>query len=173
MSVLVVEERLAASLAGDARQRLAVVRRGRRRGRGGWAPLEADAVVELLDASDPGALVLARPAEADPGAAPLAAVARLMGREAIRLPPALERACWVVGVAVAWAPEEGPMLVRPLQALAGAAEAGTAEARPPVLRPDVLARWAARAWRPCARCRGGGAAGAPCGRCGAIAGGRP
>jgi hypothetical protein len=43
----------------------------------------------------------------------------------------------------------------------------------PSVRPAVLARWAARAWRPCDRCAAGGPAGVRCGACGARLAGGP
>ena len=45
--------------------------------RGGWRPLDPEVVLDHLAAAGPGALVLARPATADPGASCLAPLARL------------------------------------------------------------------------------------------------
>jgi hypothetical protein len=149
-----------------------VVGRDRRaRGRG-WAALSPDAVIAALDAAGPEAVVLARAPSADPGARALPGLARVMGREVVRLPDDVDAAAWAVGMAVAWG--HGPALARRLQVLVGTAGGGTAlprrrlgeRALMPAVRPRVLARWAGCVWRPCGRCGGGGLPGAPCGRCG-------
>lgn len=151
-------------------------RRPRRRAR--WADLDPEATLEALGAASPTAIVLARPADADPGAACLAPLARLVGLDVLTLPAAADVAGWTLAVAATWAATGEPNLVR---ALAVAAALGESEAalprRPwgasgvavPAVRPAVLARWAARAWRPCRWCRGGGGLlGVVCGRCGAA-----
>ncbi|WP_217913092.1 hypothetical protein [Miltoncostaea marina] len=166
MSTLVVEGLVGALVAGRDGRGLAVVPRRRRRGR--WATVAADDVVAALEAAGPGAVVLARPAGDDPGAAALPQVARLMSAPLLRLPGAAPRAAWAVAVALHPA-FEGHRGVRSLEALLSAG----AGARVPALRPRVMSRWAAAAWRPCGRCPGGGLPGCPCGRCGAaVAGGR-
>jgi len=170
---LVVEEALARAVPGARAGRLQVVRRDRRaRGRG-WAELSADAVVAALEAAGAAAVVLARAPSADPGARALPALARIMGRQVVRLPADADGAAWAVGMAAAWEPGEG--LARRLQVLVGAAGGAQTlprrsvgqRARMPAVRPVVLARWAGCAWRPCGRCAGGGLPGAPCGCCGA------
>jgi hypothetical protein len=172
MSALVIEASVAMSAAPGGRS-VAVVSRRRRRGR--WLPVEADAVVAAIDRGGSGAIVLARPPHADPGAAALVAVARLLGVPAVRLPADRAAADWVV--ATASHPDfAGDPLVPRLEVLVGAAAGPHALPRRPVdqgpampaLRPGVLARWAGCAWAPCARCGGGGLAGADCGRCGAA-----
>jgi hypothetical protein len=143
-----------------------------------WADLDAEATLETLVAAPRDAIVLARPVDADPGAACLAPLARLVGLDVLALPAAADLAAWTVAVAATWAATGEPNLVR---ALAVAAALGESEAalprRPwgasgvavPAVRPAVLARWAARAWRPCRWCRrGGGLLGVVCGRCGAA-----
>ena len=180
MSTVVVERRIAELVGAPGRRPLTVVTRARRRGR--WAPVHADAVVDALDAVGPGAIVLARPHEADPGAAMVAAVARLMGVPVVLLPGDPAAAAWALAVALH--PDfEQRDLVRRLEVLVGMARPGaalprraidTGAATMPSLRPRVLSRWSACAWRPCARCAGGGPAGASCARCGAAAlGGAP
>ena len=177
MSVIVVEESVVSAIPPEGLDRIHVVPRDRRRD-GSWPALAADAVVAVLEAAGSGALVLARPPAADPGAAALPALAEVMEREVVRLPASARAAAWVVGVAMAG--DEGPPPpLRALQALAGAADRlGTAsgedhESRMPAIRPAVLLRWARCGWCPCARCPGGGLPGARCGRCGApVDGGR-
>jgi hypothetical protein len=170
VNTLVAEEGLAPPAAPDAG--LIVVPRSR--GRRGWGELDPDAVVDALDRAGPGAVVLARTPAADLGARALPALAEIMGREIVRLPADRDAAAWVVAVAGGRA-EVGADPARPLQVLVGAAGApvlprrpvGAGSARVPALRPGVLVRWARCAWRPCARCAGGGLSGASCGRCGA------
>jgi hypothetical protein len=170
---VVVEHGLASAGAASSAEGIVVVPRPR--GRRGWADLDPDAVVDALDRAGPGAVVLARTALADPGARALPALAGIMGREVVRLPADREAAAWVVAVAARLA-AAGDDPARLLQVLVGAPAApvlprrpiGAGSARMPALRPGVLARWAGCAWRPCARCAGGGLPGAACGRCGAV-----
>jgi hypothetical protein len=177
VSPIVAEESVVPAVPAERRGRIHVVPRDRRRD-GSWPPVAAEAVVAALESAGPEAIVLVRPPAADPGAAPLAALAELMEREVVRLPSEAEAAAWVVGIAVADHEEPVPPL-RALQALAGAAGiagrlgavAGEGDLRLPGLRPAVLARWARCGWRACGRCRGGGLPGARCGRCGAPVGG--
>jgi hypothetical protein len=170
MRAIVVEESVVPAVPPDGLERIHVVPRDRRRD-GSWPAVAADAVVAALDAAGSGALVLARPPAADPGAAALSALAEVMEREVVRLPASAHAAAWVVGVAMSG--HEGSPPLRALQALAGAADRlGAAtdqdgEPRMPAIRPAVLLRWARSGWRPCGRCRGGGLTGARCGRCGA------
>jgi hypothetical protein len=171
--MLVVEDGLAAA-AGPRPDAVVVIRRPWRRRGGGRVELDPEAVVEALHRAGPDAVVLARPAAADPGARSLPALAAVMGREVVRLPEDVDAAAWVVAVAGGLVPL-GAEAARRLQVLVGAATAaalprrpvGAGTARMPALRPRVLARWAGCAWRPCGRCAGGGLPGAPCGRCGA------
>jgi hypothetical protein len=172
MSVIVVEESVASAIPSEGLGRIHIVPRDRRRD-GSWPAVAADAVVATLEAAGSGALVLARPPVADPGAAALSALADVMEREVVRLPASARAAAWVVGVALAGNEGSLPPL-RALQALAGAADRlGRAcgeggEPRMPAIRPVVLLRWARSGWRACDRCRGGGLPGARCGRCGAA-----
>lgn len=166
MSAIVVEERIATSAVAGARGDLMVVPRARRRGR--WRPLDADRVVDTLSAAGRDAVVMSRRAGADPGAAALGALARIMGTDVVRLPDVETEAAWAVAVAAH--PDFGGCDRRRLEVLAGAAASGRAR---PSLRPGVLARWASRSWRPCARCAGGGLMGCPCGRCGVLVRGAP
>jgi hypothetical protein len=171
VTAIVVEAALASAGAAEPSEDVVVVPRLRRRR--GWADLDPDDVVVALDRAGPRALVLARPAPADPGARALPALAAVMSREVVRLPDDDDAAAWVVAVAGALAGEGAD--ARRLQVLVGATAApalprrpvGGGTARMPALRPGVLARWAGCAWRPCGRCAGGGLPGAPCGRCGA------
>jgi hypothetical protein len=169
---VVVEEGLAAA-AGAVRATTVVPRAPRRRG-SGRAALEPDTVIDALDRAGTAAVVLARSPAADPGAAVLPALAAVMGHEVVRLPDDADAAAWVVALAGALAPG-GEDLPRRLQVLVGAAASpvlprrpvGAGPVRMPAVRAGVLARWAGCAWRPCARCAGGGLPGAACGRCGA------
>ena len=175
MRVILVEESVLSGVPPNGLERMHVVPRDRRRD-GSWPAVAADAVVAALEAAGCGALVLARPPEADPGAAALSALAQMMEREVVRLPASAHAAAWVVGVAMSV--DEGSPPLRALQALAGAADRLGAvtdqdgERRMPAIRPAVLLRWARSGWRPCGRCRGGGLSGARCGRCGAPVDGR-
>lgn len=171
--VVVVEESIARLVAGRDALRLTVVPRRRRRGRG-WMGLDADRVVAALDNGQGELLVLARDADADPGARALRELARVMGRDLVPLPAAPEEAAWTVAVAVHDA-FQGDGLVRRLEALVGEMAAGgplprrilSPGTRVPALRPAALARWAGCAWRACPVCAGGGPAGGRCARCGA------
>ena len=167
MTTVVTEERIAHGTPDDAIGRLVVIPRGRRRG--SWRALDADLVVATLAALDAGALVAARPSDADPGAAPLAAIATIMGLAVVRLPA--DEAAAIATVAVASRPgfaASDPR--RALEVIAVLAADGVAL---PALRPAVLARWAARAWRPCGDCLRGGPGGRRCGCCGASLDGGP
>ncbi len=111
------------------------------------------------------AVVVARPATADPGASALAAIGGLMGAPVVRLPADEHAAGWVVAIA---ARPDVPATARVLEVVVGLASCGGAV---PPIRPAVLARWAARAWRPCGWCGAGGLAGASCGCGRSIPGG--
>ncbi len=169
MRPIVVEAALAQHTAAGARP-VVVVTRGRRRGT--WREVTADAVVAAIDAAGADAVVLARSPGDDPGGARLPALARLMGLPVVRLPTDPGLAGW--SLALATHPELcDDDLVRRLEVLVGAAASADLPRRHagdgprvPALRPGVLSRWAGCAWRPCARCGGGGLAGAACGRCG-------
>jgi hypothetical protein len=170
MMPVVVERSLAPAASAQGRP-IVIVPRARRRGR--WSAIEADAAVDAIDRAGPEAIVLARPAAADTGAARLMEVARLLAVPVVRLPAEEAAAAWVIATAT-HRQFEGEALVRRLQVLVGVA-AGRARlpSRPvdagpamPALRPGVLARWAGCVWRPCALCPGGGLTGAACGRCG-------
>jgi len=177
---LVVEGALAAE-AGPAPEGAALVvgraRAGLRLGQAAWRPLAPEPALAILLAAPPDAIVLARPPAADPGAACLPALARLLELEVIALPASPGVAAWAVALAWRWRADGHPLIVRMVEVLAGldgSAAAlprrawGIAGAEVPALRPAALARWAARAWRPCVWCeRGGGLPGRPCGRCGA------
>lgn len=166
MRPLVVEAGLAALLPPRAHPVVVVPRRRRRRR---WRAIDADAALRAVESVGAHAVAAARRPAADPGAACLGAVARLHGIPLVRLPDDPERAAWALVVALEGAAgDERPL--RRLEALASAAAgagASFADRLGPPLRPGVLARWAGRAWRPCAACLGGGLPGAPCGRCGA------
>jgi hypothetical protein len=165
---VVVEASLVARLADRDLPGLRAVDRGRRRGR--WAELDADSAAEAVSLAGPGALILARPPAADPGAAAVWVIARAMGREILRLPHAEGPAAWVVGWASRlWpgAPDRAAAL-QTLHVLSGAAAAG--RCGPGAVGnagPRALTRLARRMWRPCCRCAGGGMPGAACGSCGA------
>ncbi len=171
MRTLVTEAAVAARATAGPRP-LVVVPRARRRGR--WADLDADAVVAAIADAGAGAVVLARPAADDPGAAALPALAAVMGAARVRLPGDAGLAGWVLSVA-RHPHFNDTLLLRRLEVLAGAAGAPSGLPRRtsddgasvPSVRPRVLARWAGCVWRPCPRCGGGGLAAAPCARCGA------
>ena len=159
MSVIVAEESVAAAGARHASSRLLVIPRGRRRGR--WRPLDPDAVTDALAALEADAVVAARPAAADPGAAALPVLAGVMGLRGVRLP------CDAVAAATTLALAAHPgfaACARGMEVVAVLVADGGAL---PALRPSVLARWAARAWRPCGSCDAGGPGGRRCCRCGA------
>lgn len=175
MRTLVAEEGIARLVPGTGTERLVVVPRARRRKAGRWAALDADRVVEALVDAGAGAVVLTRGAGADPGAAVLADLARVMGRDVVLLPATPDLAAWAIAVATHRDfPDDD--LVRRLEALVGVAcDAGPLPRRSigsdgpavPALRPSALGKWAGCAWRACGRCSGGGSAGGRCGRCGA------
>jgi hypothetical protein len=165
---VIAEQSLIARLADRDLPGLHIVERGRRRGR--WADLDPDAAAEAVAGAGAGALVLARPPAADPGAESVWVLARSMGRDVLRLPHAEAPAAWVVGCASRIWPTsvDRETALRALQVLVGAAVAGRCgPGMDGPAGPRALTRCAARAWRRCARCPGGGLPGAPCGRCGA------
>ena len=175
---LLVEAGLARD-GGDGRSAVTAIPRRRRPAwsRGGWRPLDPDVVLDHLAAAGPGALVLARPAPVDPGAACLAPLARLRGLEVVALPFEVEAARWTVALAGLWAAAGHPALARALSVVHGLwqaplrlprREAAPGEPALPAVRPAVLARWAVWAWRPCRWCPGGGLPGRACPRCGAA-----
>lgn len=177
MSRLVVERSLLERLGRAAPCVDVVARRPARRG--GWRPIQGDAVVATLLAAGPRPVALARAPEADPGGSCLPALAATLGLDRVRLPDHADAAAWCVGVAVGWCTAGESALARRLQVVAGALARAAAGERGlpvrewggegvpvPALRPAVLARWAVRAWRPCRWCAAGGLPGAPCGSCG-------
>ena len=179
MSALVMERALA-SAAGASGDRVHVVprrvapRRPWRR-RSTWTAVSGDAAVAVIVGAPADALVLARSPVADPGAACMAAVGRLLRRETLLLPEPVDAAVWVAALAAEWCDARLPGLSRAVAVACGAASGhGPLRSRAgreepiavPDLHPRVLGRWASRAWAPCARCRsGGGLPGAPCAIC--------
>ena len=159
MSVIVAEESVAAAGARHASPRLLVIPRERRRGR--WRPLDPDAVADALAVLDPDAVVAARPAAADRGAAALPALAGVMGLRGVRLP------CDATAAAATLALVAHPGFAASARGMEVVAVLVAEGAALPALRPSVLARWAARAWRQCGSCDAGGPVGRRCGRCGA------
>lgn len=158
MRALVVEEPVAA-LASPGRRPVVPIPRG---GRRAATPVRADDVVRAVERAGSGAVVLVRPLAADPALAVVAPLARMLGVPRVLLPADPAAAAWVITLAGTAEVGDGALVDR-LEVLAGiAACRGTL----PALRPAVIARWAARAWRPCGRCGRGGVHGAPCGGCG-------
>lgn len=144
------------------------------RGRRG-AP-DPDAITDAMASASAPALVLVRPPWADAAAAPIPAVALLLGHDVVWLPGDLAEAAWAAGLIVAWA--EGTAhreLVRRAEVAVGLAALpacrvprrpwGSGRVAMPALGATTLGRWCDRLWAPCARCQGGGAPGAPCPRC--------
>ena len=140
-----------------------------------WAPLDpADVIDALVQEPDP-AVVLVRPSAADPGAACLGQLARLLGHRVVQLPHDPDEAAWSAGVAGSLPGLSGEAFHRFLDVVScGPVVAAPAPRRPwgaggipvPALRPETLARWAACAWRRCGWCRHGGLPGARCATCG-------
>lgn len=139
--------------------------------------VDAEAVVDVLDAAGSGALVLARPPWADPAAAPLAAIAIVLGRDLLWLPPGIPAAGWAAALIAAWSRDSDPDdLLRRAQVAVGLASMspenlplrpwGEDELLVPAVGTDALARWCDCAWRPCRWCDAGGAGRAPCPSCG-------
>lgn len=163
---IVAEESLATLFGAD----LPVHRVGRVRSRGRWRDITADAVLDALEAAGPLALVLARTGAADAGAVAVPSLARTTGREVVRLPGDRVGAAWTVAIGARVSNDDRAGLVRALQVLAGIGGGASPHLRDGLLNPVMLVRWARRAWRPCARCPGGGLPGCCCGRCGARVG---
>lgn len=159
---LVVAESTASAVEG-----VAVVRRSH--GRRGWARLDPEAVLDVLDEAGPEAIVLAPDPVEDPGAASLMALGRQRDHETVLLPGDRSRAAWVVAVAGRWAASDEPALLRRVQSVSALASA-CADPAHPITRLGwrTLGRLAGALWRPCEWCRrGGGLPGARCSRCGA------
>jgi hypothetical protein len=166
------------ALSGGGSVRLRTIPRRRapwwRRG-ARWAPLDpADVIDALLEQAAP-AVVLVRPFEADPGAACLGPLARLLGHRVVQLPRDPDEAAWSATVAgnLQGVSDEafhrfldvvscGPAVGAP----APRRSWGDAGLAVPALRPETLARWAACAWRRCGWCRHGGPPGGRCATCG-------
>ena len=104
---ILIEDSLARAADVRPRDRIQVVPRGARRGR--VRPLDPDAVVQALLGA-PGALVLARPSEADPGAACLGPLGRALGRTVLSLPARRDAAAWTITQGAAWIGEGAPRL---------------------------------------------------------------
>lgn len=179
-TVLVADEALvlAAGVAAGAAVR-AVPRAsgGRRRP----ARLDPDAVIDVLADAGPGAVVLARPAWADPPMSSLAALGVVLGCDVVWLPEDDAPAAWALALIASWAAESPPVeLVRRAQVAVGLALMAPASLprRPwgvddvpvPAVAPDALGRWCDCAWTACEWCDQGGAAGAPCPSCGDVRG---
>ncbi|MEQ8832831.1 MAG: hypothetical protein RIB67_00140 [Miltoncostaeaceae bacterium] len=165
LSAVCADGALVALLDGDSRAGVHGVPRRRRRGRD--LGLGADDVVEALIEAGEDPLVLARSAQDDPGGAALRALASLGGRRLVRLPGDALAAARIVGIAARCVQHSVPAVEaeRAVQLLAGAGDDLGTEAAAG-LSPARVARWAARAWRACPLCRGGGAPGCRCGVCG-------
>lgn len=139
--------------------------------------VDADDVLDALDAAGPEALVLTRPPWSEPTLAPLAALSVVTGREMLWLPPDLGRAAWAVALIAAWArTTPADDLLRRAQVAAGLATLppghlpmrawGPDDAPVPAMTSDSLARWCDCAWQECQWCDGGGVGHAPCPSCG-------
>lgn len=182
MTTVVLDRALASGL-GEATPAVRVVHRERMsrrpwRRQAAWGPVSHDEALALLAELPTATIILSRGPDADPGAACLASVARLLGRVVLRLPEPVDAARWVVALAVEWCAAELADLDRALAVASGVASghgafrrrgwpAGSLEV--PHVHPRVLGRWASRAFAPCGWCRsGGGLAGARCATCGEI-----
>jgi hypothetical protein len=155
-----------------------LVPRGRRRRPGsGWLPISPSAALDALLVDGPRSLVLARPPWSDPGAIALWSAARALDLDPVVLPADADAARWVVALAARWC-EAGITAVerhlRPVVQMVGRTDPGDDARALDLLstrRPTVIARWAARAWAPCARCvDSGGVLGSGCSQCGAGVG---
>lgn len=171
--MLVVDHAVArASGLGDHPGARAVPAPPRRAGR-----LDADQVLEALDAAGADALVLARPPWSDATTAPLPAMAIVLGLDVLWLPPGIPAAAWAAALIAAWARTTPPCdLLRRAQVAVGLAAMpadrlpmrhwGPDGVQVPAMGPDALARWCDCAWYPCEWCDQGGMQGAPCPSCG-------
>lgn len=180
MTAVVMERSLTAGI-GEAHPGVRVIHREfsprRPWGARDWRPVVADDALSALTRGPTEVIALTRAAEADPGAACVAAVARLVGRPVLVLPEPLDAALWVAALAAEWTDAQLPDIGRALAVACGAASGhgdllrsgfGEGDLRVPHLHPRVLGRWASRAFVACACCRsGGGLAGAACAGCGA------
>lgn len=109
-----------------------------------------------------GPTVLAAPTAGD---APLIALARALRVPVVALPPDPAVAAWCAAVAAdCMATGDGDGRAAEVLASCAARTAHAGRVRPTVRR-SVVRRWAARAWRPCPACAGGGVAGGACARC--------
>ncbi len=155
-----------------------LVPRGRRRRPGsGWLPISPSAALDALLAEGPRPWVLARPPWSDPGAIALWSAARALDLDPVVLPADADAARWVVALAARWR-DAGITAVechlQPVLQMVGRNAPGNdvqAWDHLSTRRPTVIARWAARAWAPCARCvDAGGLRGGGCSACGAGVG---
>jgi hypothetical protein len=181
MTSIAIEAALAAAV-GETNPALRVIHREASRSRpwrpgAPWRPVSADSALSALADSAAESIVLVRPAEADPGAACVAPVARMAGRTVLVLPEPFDASVWVTGLALKWCASGLDNLDRAIAVACGVAsghgglpcpEWDGDRSTPPDLHPRVLGRWASRAFVACDWCRtGGGAAGAACATCGA------
>jgi hypothetical protein len=181
MTCIAIEAALAAAV-GETNPALRVIHREAPRNRpwrhpATWGRVSADAALSALTDAPAGSIVLVRSAEADPGAACVAPVARVAGRTVLLLPDPFDAAVWVAGLALHWCASGLDKLDRAIAVACGVASGhgglpcpqwGGDGSTPPDLHPRVLGRWASRAFVACDWCRtGGGAVGAACATCGA------
>jgi hypothetical protein len=179
MTCVVIDRSLAAAV-GEESPAVRVIHRDaapRRpwRTQGEWRSVSPDGALSALAGAPDDAVALVRLHEADPGAACIAQLARMMKRPVLTLPEPFDAAVWVVALAVDWCTSG---LERPDRAIAvacGVADGHGTLPRTarhegtevPDLHPRVLGRWASRAFSPCGWCAaGGGLPGAPCATCG-------
>lgn len=114
-----------------------------------------------------GGLVLTRPPRSAPTEG-LVARCRAVGAPLAVLPADRDVAAWIVAAAGAWRRDDLPDAVRRVEAVISFAQAARVSSCgfPDVGPGSLPARWAARAWRPCGRCAGGGIRAGLCARCG-------
>jgi hypothetical protein len=143
----------------------------------GWLPIAPSAALDVLLADGPRPLVLARPPWSDPGAIALWSAARALELDPVALPSDADAARWVVALAARWCDAGVSAVGRRLQPVlqivgrTDPVDDAAAWDHLSTRRPTVIARWAARAWAPCARCvDAGGPRGGGCSACGAGVG---
>ncbi len=135
----------------------------------GVAAIDDDA---LAPARARGAVVLVGAGD-DPAALGVLLKARAAGLPVVHLPGAPAAARWIVTAAGAWDRAGVAAAAARTEAVASLAQAVSAEqcvASCGDGADSLAARWALRAWRPCAWCAGGGVRRARCARCGAPVG---
>lgn len=148
---------------------LVVLERDRRRRRG-WEPIDLDSTLERLSGVTAPSVVLASHPVADPGAAAMIDLARVLGVPIVLLPDEHTARAFVVAAGRRWLDEPPSRVATRLWTLSASLTDGRGRDDMFGLGASGIARWARRAAVRCAWCaHGRHVQGAACPRCGSGA----